>query len=343
MTLEGPVPDDRRGPVFLSALLGALARPPIWLVTWLVPLLLGLSVGLPWVGWVDGVGAERLARGAELQGWSETFRTDHAAELAALRGRSAETAAALGLLAMLFGVFAAGGWLQVFLERTEGHSVRRFLWGGSRYFWRFARVWLLTLALLAAVSWIALGWPWNTLVRGFLVGVKNLEELTSERSAVWFGWVQDGLYALFFALVLVWADYTRTRLALLDTRSALVAGLAAATMLARHPLQTIRPLALLFALEVLLLLGAGKLVQKISAGLDASATWHDLALLLLIGELALLWRAITRGARYHAAVQVSHAIVPPLSRPDPWAHRIGGPGGPQYPIDATSDEYGVSL
>ena len=36
------------------------------------------------------------------------------------------------------------------------------------------------------------------------------------------------------------------------------------------------------------------------------------------------------------------ALIQPLSQPDPWASRIGGPGGPQYPIDET-DDYGVSI
>jgi hypothetical protein len=34
---------------------------------------------------------------------------------------------------------------------------------------------------------------------------------------------------------------------------------------------------------------------------------------------------ILRGARYHAAVQVSSAIVPPLARPDPWRESFAAP------------------
>ena len=77
-------------------------------------------------------------------------------------------------------------------------------------------------------------------------------------------------------------------------------------------------------------------------GLGADTGWHDIALIFLVGQMALIWRQVTRGARYHAAVAISRDLVPPLSQPDPWAHRVGGPGGPQYPIDE-SDQYGVSL
>jgi len=56
---------------------------------------------------------------------------------------------------------------------------------------------------------------------------------------------------------------------------------------------------------------------------------------------ALVWRVILRGARYHAAVQVSREIVRPIARPDPWKKTLGGPGGPRYPIGG--DEYAVSM
>ena len=63
------------------------------------------------------------------------------------------------------------------------------------------------------------------------------------------------------------------------------------------------------------------------------------AMLVLFGQAILFWRTIVRGARYGAAVQVSHSLVRPLPRPDPWKQTVGGPGGPRYPIGG--DEYGV--
>ena len=344
MSYDDQTERERRGPAFAVALLHALGRTPIWMFTALVMFALASVAALPWVDWFSSTLGHRYAPGEVLSEMSEVFRFDHRGQLSDLRAGTGQTVALLGLLAMLFGVFAAGGWLQVFLERTEGHSFRRFLWGGSRYFWRFVRVWILTLVVLAVVSWVVLGWPWNTFVAGFLFGAPGgeTEVLTSEWTALALEWTQAGIHALLFALTLVWADYTRTRLALQDTTSSLLAGLATIGLIVRCPVRVLRPMLLLFGIEVLVLWLAGKATGALDAGLADGAGWRDAALMLLVGQAALAWRAITRGARYHAAVQVSRDLVPPLSRPDPWASRVGGPGGPQYPID-TTDEYGVSL
>jgi hypothetical protein len=170
----------------------------------------------------------------------------------------------------------------------------------------------------------------------------DAEVFSSERNAVFVEWLQSGLYAGLFALVLAWGDYTRARMAMRDSRSALLAGLATFGLFLRHPLRVLRPLALLFLVEVAILWCLGSVSWGISGDLEGSGAWYHLALLFFIGQLAVISRVITRGARYHAAVQVSRDLVPPLSRPDPWAHRVGGPGGPQYSID-TGDEYGVSM
>ena len=69
------------------------------------------------------------------------------------------------------------------------------------------------------------------------------------------GWFQDGMFAIAFAKVMVWATYTRTRMALRDGRSVIVAAVATAFLMLRHPIQTLRPLLLLLALEALVVLG----------------------------------------------------------------------------------------
>jgi hypothetical protein len=336
--LTGPRP-----PVFLAALRTTLGRTPIWLTCWVVPLFLALVVAVPWRGFYAGVLANRYEPGSVLASLDEGFRFDHGPELAVLKQSTAGIAAALALVVMLFGVFSGGGWLQVFLERTKGHSMRRFLWGGARYFWRFLRVWLLTLLTLALVSWIFHGWPWKTAM-GLLFGAEDgdLEVLESELSVVLVTWTQDGLYGLALALLLVWGDYTRTRLALQDTRSATWAGLCTWGLILLHPLRTLRPMFLLLALEVAFVIALGSLARGIDRGLGPDSGAGSLIVLFGLGQAALLWRGIARGARYHAAAQVSKRLVPPLSQPDPWASRVGGPGGPQYPIDLT-DDYGVSV
>ncbi|MEQ1895246.1 MAG: hypothetical protein ABL998_22120 [Planctomycetota bacterium] len=338
--------EDLTGPrpaVWWAALRTTLGRAPVWLLCWLVPFLLAMVVAAPWHGMFAGLLAHRYEPGSVRAWMDQDFRFDHDDALGTLRASTAATAAGLGFLVMLFGVFSAGGWLQVFLERTQGHSLGRFLWGGARYFWRFARVWVLTLATLALWTWSLHGWPWKTLL-ALLFGAQDgdLEVLASERSAVGVLWFQEGTYALGVALVLVWGDYTRTRLALQDTRSALWAGLCTWGLFLAHPLQTLRPFALLFVLEAALLFALGRQAQGLDRGLGPETGAGTLWLLFALGQAALVLRSLLRGARYHAAAQVSKALVPPLAQPDPWASRVGGPGGPQYPLDLV-DDYGVSI
>jgi hypothetical protein len=340
--LEDDITSSGR-PLFLRALRAALARPPLFLLAWGVPLLLALVVVGPWMGWTSGTLANRYEPGSVRASMSEVFRQDHGEALTALGADSAASGAFLAVLMMLFGAFTAGGWLQVFLERTSGHSVRRFLWGGAKYFWRFLRVWVLTILALAFFSWVLHGWPWITLLE-LLFGAEagDLEVVTSEWTAVWVGWIQAGLFAFLFALTMVWGDYTRTRLALHDGRSALWAGICSLFLIIAHPVRTLRPLGILFALEVLVVTSLGTWAWGVNTGLDAASTWTVVLFLFVLGQVALLWQAISRAARYAAAVRISQTLVAPLAQPDPWASRIGGPGGPQYPIDDT-DDYGVSF
>ena len=222
--------------------------------------------------------------------------------------------------------------------------MRRFLWGGAKYFWRFLRVWILSLIALALIAWVVHGWPADMLLE-LLFGAEkgtDLEVLTSEWTAVWVGWIQAGLFAGCLALLFAWADYTRTRMALHDGRSAIWAGICSVFLILVHPVRTLRPLGILFLIEIAVVYGLGTWSWSINTGLDAESTWTSVLMLFVLGQAALLWQTISRASRYSAAVQVSQTLVAPLSQPDPWAGRIGGPGGPQYPIDQT-DDYGVSI
>ncbi len=341
--LEEDITNSRR-PVFLRALRAAFARVPLLLVCWGAPLLVGLVLVAPWMGWFSATTANQYAPGSVLASMDVTFRHDHRESLEALRESGGAAAAMLGFLMLIIGVFSGGGWLQVYLERTSGHSVRRFLWGGAKYFWRFARLCVLTLLLLAFARWVLFGWPWETVIE-LLFGATQggeLEQVASEWTAVWITWFQAGAFALAFALVMVWGDYTRTRMALHNGRSALWAGLCSWFLLIAHPVRTLRPMALLLAIEILVVYLVGKWSWSDNTALGADSMWTSVVVLFLLGQLAAFWQVVSRAARYSVAVQVSQALVAPLSQPDPWASRIGGPGGPQYPIDKT-DDYGVSI
>ena len=344
MALQYP-PQDPEPPrfTFLHALNGAIGRTPLWMTTTGVLVLLALVAALPWFSWYHDAIDNRYEPGALLQSLDETFRFDHRENRAALEAGTASTGAVLALLAMLFGAFAAGGWLQVFLERTEGHSLRRFFYGGSRYFFRFFRVLLLTLLSLSLAGFVLYGLPWQWLVEDVLLGLgdEGLEALTSELSARRVVFVQDGLFFLTAALILLWGDYTRARLAIHDTSSSVWAGLCSWVTILAHPIRVVRPMLLLWVAEAIVLWAAWMASTRIEKRIDQPGDWLPLLLLLLTGLLVLSWRSIVRGARYAAALDISAQLVRPLARPDPWKSSVGGPGGPRYPIGG--DEYGVSL
>jgi len=343
---------EASGPVFSRALFSAMGRVPIWLLVWAVLFLLSLVVALPWYEWFDETLGKSYAPGAETRSLSEVFLQDQASGISAMNAATGQAGAILAFASMLFGVFFAGGWLQVLLERTRGQSLRRFLFGGARYFWRFLRLLLLTLALLHLFGWVIYGTPFQESVLGSWLGVAKgdwgkLESLDSEGTVFAVRLFQDGLFALLFALTLTWGDYTRTRLALQDTYSAIWGGLQTLFTMLRHPIKTLRPLVVLLLIEFLVIFSLSALVGWLEGGFEA-AEGEELAgtgrvwIIALVSQFVLMWRCIIRGARYHATAIVSQDVVRPLSRPDPWRESIGGPGGPRYPLEE-GDEYGVAL
>jgi hypothetical protein len=329
--------------IFLHALRTTLGRTPVWITAAAIVALLALAPALTTFAWFDGALQHHYEPGSLLRALDESFRVDHRESLGVLNANNGALGSALALLAMLVGAFMAGGWLQVFLEHTEGHSLLRFFYGGARYFFRFLRVLVVSLLILQLLGWVLYGTPWNWLVLDKLCGVPDgdLQGFNSELTARRVGFVQDGLFALGFATVLAWGDYTRTRLAAHGTHSAVWAGLCSWTVLFAHPIRTLRPLFFLWLGEAAIVGLAGLFDDRVEADLGPLSTKWTLLAMFTLGIGVLLWRTITRGARYAACARVTRELVRPLSRPDPWKRSVGGPGGPRYPIDG--DEYGVSL
>lgn len=345
---------------FLVALRRAAARPILWIATWAALFLLGLAPALATLGFMrdafgDGTAGWRTLRetgaglGADTWTLSETFRQDQREGLGQLATANAHVLSALAVVAILLGVFAAGGWLQLAYERVDGRQFRRFCYGGAVYFWRFLRVLVLVALMLALVRWVCYGTPWKELVLDKLLDVPEtdwakLETLDSELQVARLGWIQDGAAALAFGLVLVWGVYTRTRIAQRDARSALGAGLATFFVMLRHPIQTLRPLLFLYTIQVLVVVvAAGYLVEHIDGRATDVPRIGHVAALFAVAQGAALWRHLSRGATYLAAASVSQHLVPPHKKKgNPWLS-IGGPGGPQYPIGTDEDEYHVAL
>lgn len=305
-----------------GAVRAALARPRAWSAIWVVQALLAGLPALAWFGWLRSTVDHRYAPDELFADLGTVFRFDHRAGLGQMDSITGHAGAVLALVFMLLGVFTAGGWLTTFLAPRPQRTLSEFLGGGARFFGRFLRVWLLTILLLSLATWIVRGAPWERIVLGGLLGVpesdyERLETLRSEQTVFLARGAQAVLHALAVGLVLVWGDYTRTRLALFDTRSALWAGTESAFFVLRHPVRALLPMAGLLALEVAVLAALGIGSNAIDEGIGSLA---DVALLLVLGQIALWARIVLRGARYHAAVAVSHASVRPIAKPDPWGH-----------------------
>jgi hypothetical protein len=345
---KDPRDQDPREPelprwIFLHALRSTLGRTPVWLIVGGVTALLAILATAPWLTHYRSAIDSGYESGTLLVDLDETFRVDNRSARGVVEAATASLSSLLAFVAALFGTFAAGGWLQVFLEHTQGESVRKFFYGGARFFFRFVRVWLLTLLLLQLLGWLCYGAPWNLFVLEnlFDLAKHDLKDLPSEATARRIVLAQDGLYFVGTMLLFAWGDLTRTRLAAHGTKSALWAGLCTIALLVTRPLRALRPLALITLCEATALWLAGELTASIDASLTpTSSAWPVLGMFAL-GLTVFFVRTVTRGARYSACVLVTRDYVRPLTRPDPWKHSIGGPGGPRYPIDG--DEYGVAL
>ena len=333
-TLE---PEHAPRSVLLDALRGAVSRPPVWASIVLVQALIALAPALMVQDWLrDALGSGYQA-GSQYADLDALFRQDHRAGLSALDSTVNVLGAWLGLLVILLGCFTAGGWLQVYLQRTEGESFRRFCFGGARWFWRFVRVAGVSLVCMGLVTWLVRGAAWNHVVLSGLLGIpshdwSSFETLGSEATAWKIRLVQDVVHALGVALVLAWGDWTRTRMALLDTHSALWASLCTLWTMARHPWRTLGTSATFLVVEAALVWMLGLLARSLDGAVLRTAEWWPVAVLALLTLAVLAVRVIVRGARYHAAVQISRQVVTPIARPDPWKDTVGGPGGPRYPI-----------
>ncbi len=344
--MRGVDEDERKRPVIFQALRTALGRPPIWLACWLLAFLPALVLALPWLGALRDAIGHGQAPGAVTFDLGEIFEVDHARELGTLRSGTAVAAAAFSLIVVLLGAFTAGGWLQILLERTHGESTRRFLLGGARYFWRFVRVAVVSLLWLALLGWLVYDMPWKRFVLGGLLDVPawdrgDLETLGSESAAIWLGRLQALLYMAGFAFVRVWGDFTRTRMAFDDSRSAVIAGIATFFLLLRRPLRTLGPMASLFGLQFALLLVLALLASWFDGSQAAPPGLVGIAVLAVLAQAGAIAREIFRGASYGVAVRVTGDLVTP-AQSSSVSDSLGGPGGPRYPIDDV-DEFGIAM
>jgi len=336
--------DRRRAPLVVQALVRAARRPIAWTFGSAVVIGMSLVASLPVYRWFADTTENRYAPGAQLHGLDVNFRTDHAGGLDQLWRTVGTSADWMMVVAVLIGVFSAGGWLRTLADPDARGARRLFYAGGARYFWRFLRLAVLVIVLVGALGSLlfheaSVAWQ-NEVLGGWPGGKTELSE--SERSVVWLEWARHAVHLVGFALVVAWAIFVRTRIVLQNANSVVVAGAKTLWLIVRHPFAFLGPLALLTAFEFLLLLGLGGAAKLVQSGLAADGSlWRIVGLFALSG-LALALREILDGARYAAALEASRGYVRPTAI-DPWSDRIGGPGGPQYPLGTADDDYSIAV
>ncbi|QDU86454.1 hypothetical protein Pla163_36050 [Planctomycetes bacterium Pla163] len=330
-------------PVFVSALVRAFQRPIAW--TFGLFALSGMAVvaSLPVYRWFADTVDNAYEPNELLHHLDVNFRTDHAEGLAQLFRTVGTSADWMMAVVVLIGVFSAGGWLRTLVDPGTYAARRLFYAGGARYFWRFLRfavVVIVLLGLFGTLLYHADSQSWqNRVLAGWPEG--KSERALSERSVVYVQWARDGLFALLTFGVLAWACLVRTRIVLQNRRSVVLAALQTSWLVLRHPLVTLRPLVILTVIEGLLLLGAGGVGRLVQGGLaDDGGVWRVI-LLFAIGGITISISEIVQGARYAASVDVSRSFVRPIAI-DPWRDRVGGPGGPQYPV-GPDDDYTIAV
>jgi len=334
-----------------NAIKAAATCPTVWMTTWGGLFVMGLVLALPWQAWFADSTSHRYAIDELIRSLSASFSFDNGAATAQLDSQTAQSGAVLALAAVLLGIFAAGGWLVLFLDGGSGPKLHRFLTGGARHFWRFMRLWILLMVLLAGWYWLFYDDPWDTFVLSRWLRVpeydySRLETMHSELHVALLGWARDLIFGLGFAFLMTCGTYARTRMAYLSRYSSCLALLGALGMILRHPVRTMRPLVALFMFEALIVtLGLGWSVRSVGSLLGQAESWLIVLGLFLLGQLAVMLRELGRGAKYHVALHVQHSIRPrPVELP---ATSIGAPGGPQYPLDddteSAADGFGATI
>lgn len=293
-----------------------------WGLAGAAQLFLALPMALAWHAWMNAALGSRYEPGELFANLSTAFRFDHRTELGQLASHNAGMGAALALLAMLLGMFLAGGWAAMAFGGRR--DMRAAMQGASRFFGRYLRVWLWSLVSLAIWSWVIFGTPWRSGVLGLGAGLPEgdwdrMESFTSEWSAVSLRLGQGVLYALGVALVLAVGDYARLRVAWRNASFVTQEYFGAWWLVLSRPWSTLSPLALVALAEAGLVVIAGYGARSIEGlvGTNQSGL-GGVATLAAISVLLLFLRCWCRGARYALAAGVVEREVGPLARPFAW-------------------------
>jgi hypothetical protein len=336
--------DNRRGPLFAQTIARAARRPIAWTFGAFAVAGMSLVTSLPVYRWFADTIKNKYEPEALLHHLDVNFRTDNAAGLDQLLRTVGTSADWMMVVAVLIGVFSAGGWLRTLADPDAKGARRLFYAGAARYFWRFLRLAVVVVVLAGILGTLlfhdaSIAWQ-NEVIGGWPGGKSELSD--SERSVVWLEWGRNAVHLVCLALLMAWAIFVRTRIVLQNASSVVAAGAKTLWLMVRRPFAFLAPLALLTGLEFLFLLASGGIARLFQSGFETDASLWRVFALFLLGAVVLCIREIFDGARYAAALEASRGHVRATAI-DPWSNRIGGPGGPQYPLGTPDDDYSIAV
>ena len=117
--------------VFVEALRTSTSFITVWFALGVAFAFVPIAVAMGWFGTLTDTIGNNYEPGSLIANLDVAFRTDNSDSLGALKQGSGSIIAVLGVAYVLAGVFRSGGWLQVFLQRRQGRSLRRFFFALS--------------------------------------------------------------------------------------------------------------------------------------------------------------------------------------------------------------------
>jgi hypothetical protein len=263
--------------------LGAIFRPRLLLIYWLLSVVLaaGVMLGFQWIA-KDATGAlpdqGTLAAEAPSPYWDD-FREANGKALGVL-GSGASFVTWLWILAT---TVLAGGLVRAFEKRAaenrkrEGRiwTLRTFLGDSGQFAFRMMRLLVVALVLAHAADWFFNGVlkTWHD---------EHLVAIESERVSVMTDWLRQGLFALVIFLIATWSDVARVQV-VIEQRSSVLGGLVSAgDALISRPIELLGLGAFFLTTEWLAMVFFAVGMDRIRVDSGQQIVWWVLASQLLI-------------------------------------------------------------
>lgn len=206
----------------------------------------------------------------------------------------------VGVLYLVVNVLFAGGIIEVFAAEDSRFSMRRFFSGAAAHFWRFVRLWLVSLIAYGIVF---------TVYALVMMRIDSADDLAAtEAPGAIRKWVATAALLLLLAVVNMTFDYARIGAVLNERRQMFRETFKAARFTFRH---FARALGLYLVIAII-----GLVVFWLVALLRNSVAQTSVVAVIvafILGQLAIASRMWTRLAFYAGEVDLYQRLVPPVA------------------------------